>query len=931
MAIAAVATVMILLSATSAVLATNLTVVAMLPMSDPVLGGIFKGIANALSVVPDVITTIDPDHNYTVQFVDSASSRLTGVKILNELAVAGRPIHALIGDYSSRVTLPVALTAASQRLWHCGVPSSVDFNNKADFPLFYRTAPDDLQGGRALAMVVRSMGWGSANLIAVADPFGQSLTESFMAAAKSLGIDVHSAQQYAPGTTNFAPFLDTVAANGSKVTLLLGFPGDARLIFREAKSRGMLTSEWAWLGPVTMSMYLDSFTADVDKDLADGMFYVFPLQSANPQLQRLRSSYLAKFPNATAESLLGYPLMYLDCLMSVAHGFKRLTAKYGDAAVLAKSYTANLTEFLVPFDGASGPVSYDQYGTRLANWNVVNIVNRRAVVTHEVFLSNNTFVQLAAPRFAGGSATIPLDRPPLVRAYPQWEDGGVQALAAVRALLISLQIAGMVLLFAYRTERRVRQLSLPFLLMIGTGCVLVLASEYFLVGVPTPFHCFASPILLAFGFQMVMASAAAKTYRIYRIFDNRVGVAISKAVLKSHILIRNVGAVLFAQAVLFLIWIGGFPSCVTLVQTRTLLYYACTSSSVAGYWFVLGLSFALNAVLLGVVVVLAYKTRDVDSSFRETSWILYTAQNVLLCAVVVVPLSVIPLDTLAMPAYYVRAVVLIYAVMFAYYALVGRLVVTILSERYAPRTGSLAEALVTHTGGSQNGQRLDGAAMFGPVTKRGGAKRAGSMAVMAALQHASGPLPTPGGSCSATAANLPSASVPNELSGHYPVLRRGSGLGLFGSIVQTWHTHHVYANLRPTASHIVITPPQDLATASKEPGVALGLGGVAFDASPAGVPPGCIEVIHRKTGRAWVVQLGGADEVAAWAALLRPVVGATLSTGAADSKSQTRSQAGKSKKTNGTESGSKTVESAGAPALRPSPSSSGPKPMDDDE
>ncbi|KNE65531.1 hypothetical protein AMAG_11146 [Allomyces macrogynus ATCC 38327] len=871
---------------------TNLTVLVLLPLSDPTAGAVFRSFADVMSVAPPAMNAIDPDHNYHLVVQDTGNVRSNAVTLLLNVT-AQQPVHALVGEYSSRVTLGVALAANSRRLWHCGVASAIDFDNKQDFGSFFRIAPNDNQQGPVLAQFVASMSWRAVNILAVADPYGQSLSSTFSASADRLGISLYTLQQYAPGTTNFGVYLDTIRAGGSKIVMFYGFPADCKTILRQAKAKGMVGPDWVWVGTHTMYNYLDTLTMDSDRLLADGMlFSALREDHATPQYQALRSSFLAQFPSQSPSVLGGFALMYFDCFLALANGFKTMTSLHGEAAVQTHSYSATLPEFLSPFNGTTGSVAFADTGSRIVHeWQIMNIFNN----------SNRAAYALS------GSGRV-----------DKWIDMGVQVLAVIRALMILAMLGGMMFLATNRAEKQIRQLSLPFLLFISLGCVLILASDFILIGVPSSPACHASTVVFTFGYEMVFASAIVKTYRIWRIFDNT---RISKGGLKSQVLFRNVAMVMAVQAILFIIWMAAFPVWPALVTTKTSLYYECRPTNFAGHWAIVGLSFAFNGVMLLLLSYLAYKTRNVDSSYRETSWILHAAQNVFLCSVVIVPLSLVTIESFALTAYFIRSVFMLYAVAFTFMALVGRLIVAVWIEHQiktvTPTT--LMSTTLASAADGQFHQRPKGSSADGesPMVPRRSAT-AGSPAQPTSTSGVPG----------------------SEMGGVYPALRRGGGLGFFERFTQTWRTTQVYLNvsrglvaiappppgvgvarssggsatLRKSVRKRSVAAPAGGANHDEPMGAAIPLTSLGFDASPGGAPPGCLEFVHLGSGAAWVVQMNGPEEVASWTHYLKAVASVITSTGSRTGQTSSSS--------NGTSSATGNVIASGRTLASQSPSPS---------
>ncbi|KNE68404.1 hypothetical protein AMAG_13060 [Allomyces macrogynus ATCC 38327] len=888
----------------AAAVPTNLTVLAILPLSDPVLGAIYSRWVNIISIARPVMATIDPYHNYNVIFRDSAGSRSKAVNVLMNVTQQ-QPVRALVGEYTSRVTLGLALAANPQKLWHCSLAASNDFDSRSDFPAMFRPAPSNSVQGPALARFVAAMSWRSVSILSVADTFGQSMLSTFGPAAIPLGISTETVQQYLPGSTDFTPFLSAIKATGSKIILVFGSASDYKALFRQAKQMDMVGPNWVWISTTALLNYLDMLTLDSDRELANGLLFVtFYEDHTTAEYQTLRSNYLAAYPSRDADKdLAGIPLLFYDCMLGFANGFRQMTDLYGDSAVQSHSYPATVASFPGAYQGVIGPVTFSSVMSRNAPvWQVMNIYGNAHRLSYIIY-ENGTLEKLADPIFNGGSTKIPIDRPPLVFLYPQWTDPGVQALAAIRALMIVLMLCGMGYLVLHRSEKQIKQLSLPFLLVISVGCILILVSEYILIGVPAAPACHSSSVVLTIGYELVFASALVKTYRIYRIFDNT---RINKGGVKSKDLFRKIAVILAVQVLLFIIWIAAFPVSPTLVTTKFSQYYECRPANFAGHWGVLGVSFVFNFALLFLVCYFAYKTRNVDSGFRETAWIMYTAQNVCLCSIIIIALSLFTIESIALTAYYIRAVIMLYAVGFTFMALVGRLVVAVAADhRHA--ASMLPKELTSTPLGTANDSQFSA----------GGSGINGKAIKATAVDDSSDA--SPGLTRKSVSLPAAAAAAGTDLTGIYPVLRRGGNLSLLARFLTTWRSMHVFIHL--TRGVVAILPPAPISAAAAAADAVSGAGrrrsrsaraaaaaaaaasaaqaaggrtigevfpltSLGFDTCPAGVPTGCIELVHVPTGAAWVVQLATNEEVASWAQALKsvvPVAGSTAGGGGSSS------------------------------------------------
>ncbi|KNE65527.1 hypothetical protein AMAG_11143 [Allomyces macrogynus ATCC 38327] len=358
------------------------------------------------------MNAIDPNHSYQPLFQDTGGVRVNAMNVFLNVT-SQQTVHALVGECASRVTLGAALATNNRRLWRCGLASSMDIGNKIDFPFFFRPTPNDNQQGAHFAA---SMSWRAMNVIAVADPYGQSLSATFSTAADQLSVSLYSLQQYLPGTTDFIVNLETILASESKIILFFGLPSDAKLILRRAKAKGMVADR-VWVGTHTMYNYLDNSATETDRCLADGMlFSTLRGDHSTPQYQTLRSQHLAQYPSRPESLVSGFALTYYDCLLALANGFNKMTTLYSDAAVQTHSYPATVVDFLVPFNGTTGSLTFLPTGSDVRECQIMTIYNNSARVAH-VMTPSGSVDKLADPIFYGDSTAIPVDRPPVAIVF----------------------------------------------------------------------------------------------------------------------------------------------------------------------------------------------------------------------------------------------------------------------------------------------------------------------------------------------------------------------------------------------------------------------------------------------------------------------------------------------------------------------------------
>ncbi|KAI9188134.1 hypothetical protein H9P43_002525 [Blastocladiella emersonii ATCC 22665] len=801
-----------------------------LPYTTASLGSSMTGIVNFLKLgIPD-LATIDPTrtHDFSLVFTPTNYSAMTATQAMLN-AVVDKGVSAVVGDYASSHTIPSSLAGTRTKTWMCsGSASSGTLSDKANYPYFMRTMATDPAQGEILAHFVKSMGWSSASVIASSDSYGQSVSGTFLTRAPALGITITASQVFQPGQTDFTGVLKAILAGGSQIIIAAMLPDDGVNLLRQAKLFGMVGPDTVWLGPEAWSLYADMGLSAADNENVNGFMYVMPREdSFNALYNTALARWNAAYPGV---SVATYSFLFQDCVTTLAQGILRAVADVGLNSFLSGNYQPNMTKhFLVPFEGVSGTVKFDDKGNRLAYFSVFNFFKSERTLVYEVN-PDMSVVAKAPPKFYSGTSEIPRDRPEQVPLFARWNQSSGIGLAIANALLLALILASNAYLYVHRTIPAVKNLSFPFLTLICVGCALVLASNLAALGEPTSGSCQVSLWFFTYGVQLVLASSAAKAYRIWSIFDNKAMISVSRVGNKS--LLSGVAVVMLIQTILLVVWSGAGPQLAQIVSSRTYYYYVCQSASPTFNMGLSGATLAYNILLLCVLTILAYKTRNVASGFRESIWLFYVSQNMFLSGIVVALFAFFSFGDSTLAAFVVKQVVIIYATTFTFTALVGRLVYVVYLQ--VKRNGG---------GGSAGGQGSNQG-----CTSEGGT----ASMTRSALGTANG----------TTAANKVAVAEVNGKVTHvrstYPVKKQGG-------LMSTWHSHNVILSV--IDSQLSMLP----ANTNPELGVVVRLSAAIIDITPPGLR-NCIEVSAR--GKAWAIQLPGEEEYQKWVAILSSALGA---------------------------------------------------------
>ncbi|KNE73273.1 hypothetical protein AMAG_17443 [Allomyces macrogynus ATCC 38327] len=848
--------------------AAQFTIGVVMPTNHPAVGGISTQINNVIQAAAVQAASLDTANTYTFLPVDSGFTQARGIAAMYQ--AMGNGSVAIIGELSSQISLAIALAANRYKLWQCsGASTSSALSDKANFPFFYRTIQDDPQQGVAMAYFLRSMGWKSVNTLSSSDSYGQSISSSFMTAAAALGIDVVSNQVFSLTATDYTFQLKAIAESGSNIIVYVGVPDNAVTVLRQARTMGLLTSHYAWVGPDALGLYFGSVTPNTaqtaaDNALVNGFLYVYPQQNGqNAQYEALQAQYRTAVGASAVVDSVPYGIAYADCVTAMVIGIKRLVGVYGAAAVQAGTHSATLADFLAPFTGASGDVTFDFAGNRQGVFNVVNIWNGTTSTVYSI-QTNYSVSPVAAPTFLSGTSAVPADRPQQTILYPQRTDPGVQVLAALRILAIAWFLASLGFTFVRRHQPVVKNLSFPFLASITVGCVLVLVSEFLVVDVPTWFSCHGAAWFFTMGYELVLASAAVKTFRVYKIFDNKALAKLKN--ISNRALFSKIATVMAVQMLVFAIWVGVAPRWPELVSTKLYLSYACKQNNDTAYFVVLAVSLAYNIGILLTVCFFAYKTRNVMSSFRETSFIFYTAQvrisiNIFLTGILALLLTLIPFTDFALGAYYVRAALVLYAT--------ARVAIALWQQ---PATASLNQYPESTSASKSFLQSVVHSPIGGNPATLGTA--VGGSTAFPAIKGSTGAL------TAATTATPASDTATTVTTGQFPVKQTSK-----------WLAHWVRYTIHLFPSEGILALVPDGTDARGTVGAVLRLTATQFDPEPpgaAGIP--AVELFCH--GQSWLVQMEHRETYAAWVTKLAAVVKTSASSMGRNSASGRKGKSG---------------------------------------
>ncbi|KAJ3199683.1 hypothetical protein HDU67_002627, partial [Dinochytrium kinnereticum] len=439
--------------------------------------------------------------------------------------------------------------------------------------------------------------------------------------------------------------------SGARIFVFLGYDRDAVFLLRHARRAGLVGPKFVWIGgDGATPLYVRVFGTETAKDYtnddranAEGWIFASSYEIGAEEYQSVKRRYEAIHGG---ESPRQWSYFWRDCLITMRHGVKRqLDRGFTVDQIISRSTGLSVVDFInTTFMGASGLVSYDQNGDRIGGYQIQNVVNGK-LVNSLVIESNFTFTISQPLVFNGGSTVPPLDGVILTHE-------GITHSSPVGIAFLTLYAIGIIgvvgivaSLIAFRNSVVVKAMSLPFLLITSLGILL----EYITViawigqlGDMGGWVCNLQSWAGWIGFSLVMQGTLPKCWRIYRIFENT-KMAKMKT-LKDEVLIPISVILTLGNVIILAIQSSYDPPLITRVDVLSTgtFHYECLSSSSDRQRIFNIVLMAYNGLLLLLLMGLAYMTRKVSSAYRETTFLFYAAQNIMICALVVIALSYSP-------------------------------------------------------------------------------------------------------------------------------------------------------------------------------------------------------------------------------------------------------------------------------------------------
>ncbi|KAJ3293846.1 hypothetical protein HK104_004144, partial [Borealophlyctis nickersoniae] len=251
-----------------------------------------------------------------------------------------------------------------------------------------------------------------------------------------------------------------------------------------------------------------------------------------------------------------------------------------------------------------------------------------------------------------GTYVDPSKGPPV---YIEWTSVLGLMMVSLHVLALLLFAATAVFLLWYRNLRMVRKSFPYFCVLMIIGAMTNLSTIFVYTGYPTNLTCILQPWMLCLSFSFTMIALLEKNWRIFRIFNNPY-MKMLRFSWRQFIMRAFVGLIL--QVAVLTVWTLLDPPIPSRVFLSDSNYVTCRSTSSKFHYTMIGILLALNVILVGAAIALAWLTRRVRSEYNEARKIGLIVWNT--ASFSFIGLTIIFIDILGAPVLYaIRSAILL--------------------------------------------------------------------------------------------------------------------------------------------------------------------------------------------------------------------------------------------------------------------------------
>ncbi|KAJ3175920.1 hypothetical protein HK101_010531 [Irineochytrium annulatum] len=603
-----------------------------------------------------------------------------GQSLLLTLDASDKGAISILGEASSRNTVPMALAAATKNMLHC-MPTAMtmDLSNKVDYPYSFRTGAASAYQARGLIDMLIHYNRADVLIISSNDEFGTDFMATITTEMASHNITVKALVQFQTGLKEYTSYVDALL-KGKSATIVLVSYADSGAICESLYNAGVFNGTYMVVGAGTAPTF---FTTRSQKKTplsaeiynwwygmpgADGRPVVetnSSLNLCNLTLPGATSCYkgtpyatgaLNAFYNATGmgkkeawNSDQYYPpYLCIDMIVrSLDYWMKKGTLTIDD--ILSKksliktggsiAKMINTAQIPVFFGGTHALDKNGDYihNEQLMNWQYSATEGLLRVPAGKWIATNRTVIMRDDARFLNG-----LTSPPVAPPIPVTEFSANMkvryAFDAIIAACAVMTLGCTAYMLANMGQKMFKASSPVFLGLISCGALISYVSIFLFSQYPmTSASCVIYVWLKYLGFSFVFGALLVKTYRIHVICSSKKRQA---APLKDGVMFVFFLCIIAVWCTILIVY-------TLLPSQRPILALDQTvqiddMNNVVGIFETPHCNFQIyNYVCLGAMVFtlalgagLTYLIRNTPSAFNESKWISMATYNWVVIGVV---------------------------------------------------------------------------------------------------------------------------------------------------------------------------------------------------------------------------------------------------------------------------------------------------------
>ncbi|KAI8818651.1 cupin-like domain-containing protein [Fimicolochytrium jonesii] len=607
--------------------------------------------------------------NTTVSIVAEDSGDTKAQAVIGATNLVQRGIFAMIGPETSTLAPSSALVTSGRNLPNClaDVGTSA-FENRFDYPNVFRMQVSTRVLGSRLIDFCNEMGWKKVAYIYSQQQFGGSWGPGVITSAQKHGIDlvVNQGWNGNGAGSDLESCVQSILKSKCRIIVVTAYEDELTPLWLRARELGLTGPDYAWITangvidfPGDYHTYDQSIAKVLGVEAANSVgTYVIGVPDPNytsPEYNLFRDYYqrvaLTEDPSRDIGNEYIAEDRIFDCAMAIFYGYHDYLRDHSlTTAVLANpNYTlptmrdlANISIFTTNRQGLQGPYVFFDNGD-YARKRIVLFPQLNGEVYAKgyqypnamTFVNDQVSLNASALLFSG-SPVIPIDFPASKLLNPTWAEGQGLIVSIVSGTVLLSNAVSMTLVFVFRDKIVIKRAGGQSLMLIVLGLILLDVSPLLYVGNLTRAICIAQPLVLNVGFGLVFANLSAKTFRVYKVFNNP---KMMERAIPSSQLFGFVAFIVLVEILLSVVWVTAstpVPTILTVNDFETV--QACVSPMESVQHGMTIISLVFNGLLLTLTTILSYKTRGVVSTYNETKWIGISVYNIVAACALFLPL-----------------------------------------------------------------------------------------------------------------------------------------------------------------------------------------------------------------------------------------------------------------------------------------------------